>query len=492
MLVAVPSAQAAVTSSTVTTPKNNTHFLYNYTTPNTFAISGTTNGTTGDHVDVNCYAGDDVTTLASNVAVNSDGSFSVPAAPAAQANMYRVCQLRAVPHGTTPDPLTPFAGPHLYVGKRETYTVSGGPNNGKKYDFYFYLQQPQGGLDYDSLGGCGIDDGYLLDSHDSLSTVTWYCNAWLHSADEDANPTRSQIEVDGGNAYTTADAKEINAAATSGFPKLSYSYSQNAKTGDSVIHESETFVKCENATYPPTNATCPKFVSTGIADARTFEQDHGGKVAWITDVFKNSTGKAHKVDLLWQNDQHFYGSGTSGSASQVDYRFPGQSGYHTHVVGDSVSLPSKPGTILVRYAGAADGDTKYGRGAIVYSQAATAAKFMYLSGSQSDFTLHQTIKVPAHGSMTLRWAYIADFKQAAVDTLAKTAARMFKGCTVPNVVGKSLTTAKTRIKKAHCAVGTIKYAASSTIAKGVVVAENPAAGSHVDYGTKVALLVSKG
>lgn len=42
----------------------------------TFAISGTTiAGTTRDHVDVNCYRGSQVSTVAANVAVNSDGSF---------------------------------------------------------------------------------------------------------------------------------------------------------------------------------------------------------------------------------------------------------------------------------------------------------------------------------------------------------------------------------------------------------------------------------
>ena len=489
MLVVVPSAQAAVTSSSITTPKNNLYFLYNSTTPNTFAISGTTNGTTGDHVDVNCYAGDKITPVATNVAVNANGSFSVPAAPAAQANTYRLCQLHAVPHGTTPNPLTPYAGPRLLVGQTETYNVSGGVNNGKLYDYYLYFQQPQGGLDYDSVGGCGIDDGYLLDNN-SLSTVTWYCNAWLNDSDQQAAPTRSQLQVDGVNAYPPAEAYYINAAATAGFPKLSRSYNQNAKTGNSVIHETEAFVKCKTQTYPPTNVTCPSFALTGITDTRTLVQDHGGRVGWITDVFKNTTGKTHKVDLLWQNDQHFY-SGT-GDAGQVEYEFPGQSSYSTHLVGDLVNLPHRAGKILVRYHSAADGDPAHGRGAIVYDRPATVAKFMNLSTSHSDFTLHQVVTVPAHGSTRLRFAYIADFQQATVNALAKQAATIFKGCTVPNVVGKTLAAAKRATRRAHCAVGRIRHAASETIAAGIVVTEHPAAGTHVDYGTKVALVVSSG
>lgn len=490
MLVVVPSAQAAVTSSSITAPTNNKYFLYNYNNPNTFAISGMTNGTTGDHVDVNCYAGDEVDPVATNVAVNANGTFSVAAAPAKEANTYRVCQLRAVPHGSAPNPLTPYAATRLLVGYRETYNVSGGPNDERLYDYYLFFQQPKGGLDFDSIGGCGIDDGYLLDQTNSLSAVTWYCNAWLSDTDQQVGPTRSQIQINGVDAWPPAQAKQINANATGGLPKLAFSFSQNSKTGDSVIHESDAFVTCKNHTYPATNVTCPSFVSTGVTDTRKIVQDHSGKVGWITDVFTNATGKAKTVDLLWQNDQHFYYS--SGNANQVEYKFPGQSGYSTHLVNDVVNLPHKPGKIFVRYHGASDGDVTHGRGAIVYNHAATAAKFMNLSTSQSDFTLHQTITVPAHGSMTLRWAYIADFQEATVEKLAAHAAVVVKGCTVPNVKGKSLAAAKTAIKKAHCTVGKITHVPSTRVPSGDVVSQSPKAGTNVDYGTKVSLKVSMG
>ncbi|HUZ14575.1 MAG TPA: PASTA domain-containing protein [Gaiellaceae bacterium] len=492
-LVVVPSAQAqTVTTSNVASPKDGTYLVYNEDAPNTISIAGTSSGTTGNHVDLVCYAGDKTGILASDVPVGSNGSFSVSAAGLKPALLFRTCNLKAVPAGTTPVTLAPFTGPRLYVGDATKSHVSGGPNNGKLYDFYLYFQQPDGGMDYDSLGGCGIDDGYLLDSTDSLTTVPWYCNAWLANNDLGSNATRSEIQVDGADAYPPSGAKEINAGATSGFPTVSsFSYSQNSKTGNSTIHEKEAFVKCENQTYPPTSVTCPSFTSTGVTDTRTIVQDHGGRVAWVTDVFKSTNGKAHKVDLLWQNDQHFFGP-AGGNAGEVEYKFPGQSGYSMHQVGDVVSLPGKPGTIRVRYHGAADGDPTHGRGAIVYDHAATAAKFMYLSPSQSDFTLHQSIKIPANGSVTLRFAYVADFHQAKVDSLARQAAVVFKGCTVPKVIGKSLAAAKKAIRSAHCAVGKITRAQSTTIPAGRVVFERPKAKTHVDYGTKVSLVVSKG
>jgi hypothetical protein len=492
VLIAVPSAQAAVTASHVATPTNNTYLMYNHDSPNTFAISGTTTGgTTGDHVDLVCFAGDDHRTVATNVAVNSNGSFSAPG-DAHSANSYRLCNLKAVPAGTTPVDLSPFTGPRLLVGQKETYHVSGGLNNKKLYDYYLYFQQRAGGLDYDSLGSCGIDDGYLLDAGDSLSTVTWWCNAYLNK--REASPgTRSEVRVDGKDAYTPNGANDINPAATSGFPALaSYFFHLNSHTGNAAIHEMDPIVKCPNATYPPTAVTCPKFVSTGITDTRTITQDHTGRVAWVTDVFKNSDGKAHSLDLLWQNFQRFY-NGNSGDSTQLEYRFPGHSGYLMHVLNDSVTLPaSNPGTIFVRMHGAADGDTLTGRGAIVYDRRADKATFSYVSSNDEGFTLHQTAKVPAHGSVRFRFAYVDDFHAAKVSSFAHEAATIYKGCTVPNVTGKSLAAAKSAIRHANCAVGKISHETSATVSAGHVISSKPKAKTHVDYHAKVALVVNTG
>jgi hypothetical protein len=210
----------------------------------------------------------------------------------------------------------------------------------------------------------------------------------------------------------------------------------------------------------------------------------------VTDVFTSTDRKSHKLDLLWDNDQRFY-EGT-GDSTQIEYKFPGKSSYSTHVVNDVVSLPKSPGTIFIRMHGAPDGDTSTGRGAIVYDRPATAATFRYVDSSYEAFMLHQKVTVPAHGTTRLRFAVAQEYQAAKVAADARLATAVFAGCTVPNVVGKSLAAAKRAIKKAHCTVGRIKHASSSTIARGVVVAEQPAAGTHVDYGTKVAVIVSKG
>jgi beta-lactam-binding protein with PASTA domain len=87
---------------------------------------------------------------------------------------------------------------------------------------------------------------------------------------------------------------------------------------------------------------------------------------------------------------------------------------------------------------------------------------------------------------------VDDFTQASVHSLAQNATTVFKGCTVPNVTGKSLAAAKTAIRHAHCTVGKISHASSTNVAAGGVISSKPKAKTHVDYHAKVSLVVSTG
>ena len=177
-LAAVPSAQAAITGSHVARPKDPRYLVYNQDNPNTFAIAGTTSGgnPATDQVDLLCFHGTTYETVASNVPLAGDGSFSVHAADLSKIE-YRLCRLRAVPAGSVPVNLSPFKGPLLGGDHRRTYKIVGPPNDGAAYDFYIWAQQRAGAFDYDSLGSCGIDDAYLNVSTLDIGTVTFYCNA---------------------------------------------------------------------------------------------------------------------------------------------------------------------------------------------------------------------------------------------------------------------------------------------------------------------------
>ncbi len=483
------SARQTLTASHITTPKDQSYFTYNKNQPNTFTVSGTSNGAAGSHVDILCYYGGTYVAVAQNVPVASNGSFTDNASLGfnTQTNILAPCTLAAVPSGTAPAPPTGFTGPTVLVGENNLRKISSGVNSGKLYDYYAFSPQLHGGMDYDSLGECGLDDGYLFDATFARTTITWYCNAALFN-NEKSPGTRSEIQIDGVDAWTPQGAEFINPAAPV-FPQLAYSYTVNPKTGDTLITEIDPLVKCADHTYPPTKLTCGNFMTAGVADFRTIVQNASGQVAWITDNFASTDHKSHKLDLLWDNDQRFYRD--TGDSTQLEYKFPGQSGYSKHLLADVVNLPSGPGTMFVRMHGAPDGDTATGQGAMVYDRTATAATFNHVDTSYEAFTLHQTATLPAGGFTRFRFAYVHAFTAAKVKSLAQYAAQVFKGTSVPNVVGKTLAAAKKAIAKAHCVVGEVTHVHSAK-PKGTVVSESPKAKTHVDYGTHVDLKVSKG
>ena len=65
-------------------------------------------------------------------------------------------------------------------------------------------------------------------------------------------------------------------------------------------------------------------------------------------------------------------------------------------------------------------------------------------------------------------------------------------CLVPNVVGKKLGQAKTKIKARHCRVGKVKQAASGKKKKGRVLRVSPAPGKKLKNGAMVNLTIGRG
>ena len=65
-------------------------------------------------------------------------------------------------------------------------------------------------------------------------------------------------------------------------------------------------------------------------------------------------------------------------------------------------------------------------------------------------------------------------------------------CTVPRVVGMSLAKARTKIRRAHCSVGTISRKSSARARKGKVLVQTPRFGRKLRNGARVSLTVGKG
>jgi hypothetical protein len=447
--VSPPVAGAAITVSHIRTPADPSFFIVTKSaSTQTIAISGTTSGgnPASDMVDVRCYSGKTSVRVAHNVPLSSDGSFSVSAAKLDPV-LQQTCRLRAVPANTTPSDVTPYDGPVIGVGEDSASVVGGGSNNGKVYDYALDVQQLTAAFDYVSLSACGVNDGFLYDSTLANTTVTYACNAGLLAQESSATPTRSEVQVDGANAYASAQAFLINRNAA-GLPTVSNTYTVDTATGNITVHETAPLVKCASATYPPTPASCSSFVSAGLTDNRTITQDHDGHISWVSDAFTSTDSKPHSIDLLWGNSQRFWGP--SGNSAQLEYEFPGQSSFATHVVGDSVSLSTAPGTVLIRMHGAADGDPSTGQGAIVYDRPATAARFTFVQAVASTFTLHQSGAVPAKGSTRFRVAYVQDYKAANVASLAKIARTAFLSTIAVTKSGKGTGKVTSRPRGISC------------------------------------------
>ena len=438
-----PNAGATITSSAIDVPASPSFQIYNQETPNTIAVSGTTDSSAPatDQVDLQCFYGPSSSShkaLATGISLDpSTGSFSVPAANLNNVR-FQVCTLRAVPAGTIPGSLTPFTGPLLATGSSHELTVSsGGPNDGTPYDYYTWGQQLAGADDYDSYGSCGLCDGYLFNTSLAQTTTTFFGNDWFNRANHpfSSGSTRSEIQVDGFDAYPPNWAHQINSNASPGFPALSYGYNLDPSNGDLTITESQPLVKCPDTTFPPNSVKCPSFVSTGVTVHRTILQSSDGHLVFITDRYDSTDGQTHTLDLLPENEERFSNAGVNGL--NIAYEFPGEGSFSTHVAGDVVSFAgTAPAATFLNVSGSPDGTETSGQAAIVADRPASPATFTTSIPSDESFNFHQTGLAGASCSPTFSFAYAQDYLAANAASLAQAALDRFNAspatvCAVP-------------------------------------------------------------
>lgn len=422
LLALAPTAQAVVTESHITVPSADP--LYEVTDedappPRTVRVEGTTDSTQPlvDTVNVACFELSGAYSFVyQGVPLAPDGSFSVDV-PATYLGS-RLCKLRAVPSGYVSGDPSAFTGPVTSIGRSRTYTVESGPDAGTLVGFFVIGQQLDAADDYESLSECGLEDGFLYNADLEYTSSTFACDDGYEVLEE-PGANRSQIQVDGTDAYGTAIAATIGEEAT-GLPPLTVSHVQNPLTGDLAIVESEPLVTCPGAATPP--ASCAAFAPSGVSDERTIEQSEGGRLVTITDRFASTDGAAHALDLLPQQG-FVLGAYPAG---EVAYRFPGEGAFAAHAVGDTVALPSTgPAIVYARSLGAADGDPTTGQGAIVYERPSPTAHFDSVYSEGSYFYLHQTVAVPATGVATVRAAYVQGTTAAEVQAIAERVAATF-------------------------------------------------------------------
>ncbi len=215
----------------------------------------------------------------------------------------QTCTLRAIPHGSTPTDLTPFAGPRLGIGRFSSDDFTGGAAAGDPYDFDIYGNLLSGQADFRSLAGGGMFEAYPIDP------ATQHVGGDLFF-DNDSfrvfpGQTRSSIQVDGVNAFGSAGAEQVcgsSACSLPGIPALTISHTLSATNGNLVIHESEPLVKCspDPAVYPPTGTSCTSFVPTGVSASRMIELYANGRQASLDHALvEHRRATAHpRSDLI--------------------------------------------------------------------------------------------------------------------------------------------------------------------------------------------------
>lgn len=411
-LFALPaSAGAAVSATHVTTPFDGAILAANFTASGTAMAAGT-----GDNVDLLCTAGTGPTApyliAARNVPVDVSGRFAVALTPA---DLYdrsvadpppAACFLRAVPSGTVPGDLTPFAA--AKVAPVRVTTASGA--------FDVRAASFAGAAVLDPVGGCAVCGTYVSDPATLRESSPVFSRALaLGTSDGSAAAsahTRSEIRIDSHDAYTPAPL-------TPG--SVSFSSSVNAETGAVTVHESESVFRCSGRPYLLTEG-CGTATPAGVRLVRTIVTGARGRTVRVSDSWESTDGHSHQVELLY--DQ-LIANDTIGETA--GYRFPGETALHTHAGGEVVGKPpARPGTIFVKSRfSAPDGSESYPPGALTYDTPYDRAQFIDDGPLQSDFVLHYTRTVARNHPFRLRHQLSAAFAMADVAKLAHPAEDLF-------------------------------------------------------------------
>lgn len=450
LAVAPAAAQATVTSSDIISwtsqnpaaPPNNPYLISFDNNPTTLSVSGTATANNGDRVDIVCYFGSSTNltdaVLQSGVTVTDD-KFST-SNQHLQHIAGHACRLRAVPTGAegTSDN-SDFAGPDVAVSEAALPVATIGTGaNATPYNFYVNDVTLTGSAAWSAAGvtpgtgavGCGGPFAAPIDADFDVGNFAIDCMGSLLSNDLGAFGGRSEVQVDGNNAYDPASAQALFTASGGnpasqnlpGFPKglvdhVTWDPSTGLLSSDSV----EPWVECNGRNQQvPTFLTCPNFVDSGVQLERTITTSDGGRVVTMTDTWSSTDAKAHALDLLYDDYDGIFGVATGDRG----YEFPGQTSFSEYGPGTDLPGPSSsPGSILVRTnVTAPDGSPSEAVGAITFGTAPSAFHFV----TNNEFEEHNVVVVPAGGSASLSYVYSVGYSVADVTAHALQAQDRFE------------------------------------------------------------------
>jgi hypothetical protein len=476
LAVAPAAAQAAVTSTQITswttqnpTTSDNPYLLSVDNPPNatTVTVMGDAPGANnGDAVDVVCYYGASPTVAKLNTSpiAISGGKFSIgpiPLKPIAG----HACRLRAIPAGSETGPeLDSFSAQPVAVSEwARELAISSGPNLNTVFNYYVNDVTFTGSATWSAAGtpiqslptsyknACGGPEIAPLDAAYDVGNFAIDCTGSLLSDDLGAFGGRSEVQIDGRNAYDPAAAQGLFTSGSpisqnlNGFPaSLADGLDWDPATGMISSDATDPYVECDGPNEEkPTPASCPGFVNSGVVLHRNITTSDGGLVVAMTDTWTSTDGRAHALDLLYDDA---VGLVTSPPDGEPGYEFPGQSTFSPYAAGDTLPGPgTAPGSILVHTnVAAADGDPNEAVGALTFGTAPSGYAFT----ANDDFEEHNVLVVPAGGSTTLSYVYSVGYTLADVTALALAAQDRFEPPAVviaPPAGGTSVSTATTTL-----------------------------------------------
>lgn len=411
-----PAVAADVTATSVTSPVDGTHYLItDQEGSEVVLVEGTSTGTTTDYVDLRCYfKADYYWTLVPSIQVNADGTW---AANVNSDSFYGTCVLRAVPHDWPGgNSLVAYPGIKVTTEWDVSTPASGGPNDGKVFDYYVLVQGASAMNDFQSISGGGLYDSRLQSADGLSSNYLWFSAATL--LDDDLS--KSALQVDGKNAYPPSRAR-VRRPDNPGLPEVSHSVSRNLATGVVTIREVDPIVVCPANDFPPTAGSCPQFVSAGVRVERTMVIDDGGRQVHVSDVWRSTDGKAHIVSPHYTEWVDNTNSTTlSGTTTPVSLKLPWIDGvFHTFVSAGTYAAPQRvPATAYIRTNNdAPDGDVSP-RGALSFDLAPSQ---LFRSDEGRRLVLRDDgLVVPAGGTRLVRQDLVIGSSDAEVAAKAAT------------------------------------------------------------------------
>ena len=414
LAVAASADPAFGTFTKISTPKSGLVYKFDSSVgaANPLTISGTTsNDVTSVDLDCLFVTGNvQVQQFAVNVPVTG-GVFSTTAA---LQSIPTNCRLRAIPSGVDPTTayLASYLGPILYFN-----TLLRAPDDDNVVAYEATAEQGTGHAVLDDAGTCGAAALWTYDTPgmNALGPRQSICAMFLP-----AGSSAPLIKVDGHAVFMPS----VITGYLNNLLGLGVTQTHIATTitrhsnGDVTVHETAPLVRCSgDDTYPPTHASCPDVVSSGVTFARVADMFRGAHQIRFRDSYVSTDGKAHGVTPAYQS---FVVRPPTGHGA---YILPGQSSYTTATPDEVVTgFGTKAGTLLARYDVTAASDDP-AVDTIAFSWTRAPSKIQFGHFRAENFAMPYSLHVPAGGKAYLGFAVSEAVTTAAAKSLASQATR---------------------------------------------------------------------